>query len=43
MKFAAAGDATIQKRIYEDFEGYEEIAPFIKQGDTAFFNLELYW
>lgn len=40
MKFTAAGDMIIQKRIYHDFEGYSELAPFIKQGDARFFNLE---
>ncbi len=40
MKFTAAGDAIIQKRIYEEFEGIAELAPFIKQGDARFFNLE---
>jgi len=40
MKFTAAGDLIIQKRIYEDYEGYNELAPFIKQGDARFFNLE---
>jgi len=40
MKFTAAGDAIIQRRIFRDFTGYEELAPFIMQGDAAFFNLE---
>ena len=40
MKFTAAGDMIIQKRIYEDYEGFCELAPFIKQGDARFFNLE---
>ena len=40
MKFTAAGDAIIQRRIYKDYKGYEELAPFIKQGDARFFNLE---
>ncbi len=40
MKFTAAGDAIIQQRIFEDFEGYSELAPFIMQGDARFFNLE---
>lgn len=40
MRFTAAGDAIIQRRIYEDFEGYGELAPFIRRGDAAFFNLE---
>lgn len=40
MKFTAAGDAIIQKRIYDGYEGINEIAPFINQGDARFFNLE---
>lgn len=40
MKFTAAGDAIIQRRIFRDFTGYKELAPFIMQGDAAFFNLE---
>ena len=40
MKFTAAGDMIIQKRIYDGYEGFEELAPFIKQGDARFFNLE---
>ncbi len=40
LKFTAAGDAIIQRRIQESFEGYAELAPFIEQGDARFFNLE---
>ena len=40
MKFTAAGDAIIQRRMQQDFVGIGEIAPFIKQGDARFFNLE---
>ena len=40
MRFTAAGDAIIQKRITPDFPGYAELAPFIEQGDARFFNLE---
>ena len=40
MKFTAAGDAIIQRRIQENFVGYDEITPFIKQGEARFFNLE---
>lgn len=40
MKFTAAGDVIIQKRIYEGYEGFETIKPFIMQGDARFFNLE---
>lgn len=40
MKFTAAGDVLIQRRIPEGFEGIEELAPFICQADARFFNLE---
>ena len=40
MKFTAVGDIIIQRRIQDGFEGYEELAPFIKQADASFFNLE---
>ena len=40
MKFTAVGDILIQKRIPEDYEGFEEIKAFIEQGDARFFNLE---
>lgn len=40
MKFTAAGDMIIQRRIQEDFEGFSELAPFICEGDARFFNLE---
>ena len=40
MKFTAAGDAIIQKRIYDEYKGIDELAPFIKQADARFFNLE---
>ena len=40
MKFTAAGDMIIQKRICPDYEGFKELAPFIQQGDGRFFNLE---
>lgn len=40
MKFTAAGDAIIQKRIFKDFDGFGELAPFVSQGDARFFNLE---
>lgn len=40
MKFTAAGGMIIQKRIFEDYEGYKELTPFIMQGDARFFNLE---
>lgn len=40
MKFTAVGDMIIQRRIYDGYKGFEELAPFIKQGDARFFNLE---
>jgi len=40
MKFTAAGDMIIQNRIYDGYEGFSELAPFISQGDARFFNLE---
>jgi hypothetical protein len=40
MRFTAAGDAIIQRRIQDEFPGYDELAPFIEQGDARFFNLE---
>ncbi len=40
MKFTAAGDMIIQRRICEGYTGFTELAPFIKQGDARFFNLE---
>lgn len=40
MKFTAAGDAIIQRRIQEGFAGIAEIAPFLAEGDARFFNLE---
>ena len=40
MKFIAAGDAIIQRRIQSDFEGYSELTPYINSADARFFNLE---
>ena len=40
MKFTAVGDMIIQKRIFSEYRGFEELAPFIKEGDARFFNLE---
>ena len=40
MKFTAVGDMIIQRRIQDTFEGFEELSPFIMQGDARFFNLE---
>ncbi|MEE1043099.1 MAG: hypothetical protein UH854_03950 [Clostridia bacterium] len=40
MKFTAAGDALVQRRIYQGYEGFGEIREFIEKGDARFFNLE---
>ena len=40
MKFTAAGDALVQKRMPETYEGFEEIKKFIEQGDVRFYNYE---
>lgn len=40
MKFTAAGDIIIGRRIHDDFVGYKELAPIIAKGDARFFNLE---
>lgn len=40
MKFTAVGDMIIQRRIAENFKGYDELRPFIERGDARFFNLE---
>ena len=40
MKFTAAGDALVQRRIYEGYEGFGKIREFIEKGDARFFNLE---
>lgn len=40
MKFIAAGDAIIQRRIQADFAGYRELTPYIASADARFFNLE---
>ena len=39
MKFTAVGDMIIQKRIYKEYKGFDELGKFIKQGDARFFNL----
>ncbi len=40
MKFTAAGDALLQQRIPENYEGFDKIRAFITRGDARFFNLE---
>lgn len=40
MKFTAAGDALLQQRIPENYEGFDKLKDYIAQGDARFFNLE---
>ena len=40
MKFTAAGDALLQQRVPENYEGFAEVRDFIGRGDARFFNLE---
>ncbi|MBR7165431.1 MAG: CapA family protein [Clostridia bacterium] len=40
MKFTAAGDILCQRRLPEDYEGFEEVKEYIARGDARFFNLE---
>ena len=40
MKFVAAGDAIIQRRIPEGFPGFAELSGFINSADAKFFNFE---
>lgn len=40
MRFTAAGDMLIQRRIPEGYEGYDEVKAQIEKGDMRFFNLE---
>ena len=40
IKFTAAGDAMVQRRIPGNYEGFEELRDFIAQGDFRFVNLE---
>ena len=40
MKFTAAGDILIQRRIPSDYEGFEQVREQIEKGDARFFNLE---
>ena len=40
MKFTAAGDALLQQRIPENYEGFAKVRDFIQRGDAKFFNLE---
>ena len=40
LSISAAGDFLPQRRIPEHYEGFEEVASFIKRADARFFNLE---
>ena len=40
MKFTAAGDMLIQRVISTEYEGFDEVAAYIKRGDARFFNFE---
>ena len=40
MKFTAAGDALLQQRIPENYEGFAQLRDYISRGDARFFNLE---
>ena len=40
MKFCAAGDIIIGRRIQDGYEGYSELCPIIESADASFFNLE---
>ncbi len=40
MKFTAAGDVLIQRRIYDSYAGFNEIKAFLARGDARVFNLE---
>lgn len=40
MKFTAAGDMLIQRRIPADYDGMKEVKEQIEKGDARFFNLE---
>lgn len=40
MKFTAAGDMLVHRRLPETYPGFEEIAAEIRKGDMRFFNLE---
>lgn len=40
MKFTAAGDAMVLRRLPGAYEGFEELKAFIEQGDFRFVNME---
>ena len=39
-KFTAVGDVLPQRRMAENYDGFQEIKDFIGKGDGRFFNLE---
>ncbi|MBQ9544063.1 MAG: CapA family protein [Clostridia bacterium] len=40
MRFTAAGDVLCQRRLPENYAGFDKIRDFIARGDARFFNLE---
>ena len=40
MKITAVGDMLIQRRLPEDYEGFQQIREWIQGGDARYFNLE---
>ncbi|MFA7636177.1 MAG: CapA family protein [Monoglobales bacterium] len=40
MKFTAAGDGAIQRRLPKYYDGFEDVKNFILKGDARFFNFE---
>ena len=40
MKFVAAGDMAVHRRIHKDSKGFAEVKEFLSQADTKFVNLE---
>lgn len=40
MRFTAAGDMLVQRRIPAGYEGYDEVRAHIERGDASFVNLE---
>lgn len=40
LSFTAAGDMLVQRRLPAGYDGFQELADFIKKGDARYFNLE---
>lgn len=40
LTFTAAGDMLVQRRLPGGYDGFQELAAFIKKGDVRYFNLE---